>query len=331
MSRRNVEVIELSSDKDLSPTPPTSALSTIGRSRAVKAEPQEERIRGSVSHSPSPSPSTTSATAGSSVSNQDAHAVLQREWKTVVVPALYALMFESETPFGFNMDIQNTGHLNQLLADLFPDVHIAVLWKDKTFTSAVSRWNEKRTAVGIKAEELVGEHFTNKEYQGNKQKITDYAKWASLPEGPALYSKPMPQGCTGPKDPTFVAPDGLFEATIFINTLRPFLKSYLDTPRMTLNHRPYGLLGLVAAALERAFKQYKKGQRKRNGHFSYQLWGDTTTDYITNVGRLSDRRWDNIYRLCGLDTNGTQPATVHEDDTEVGHRRRNLYMPPSSP
>ena len=222
---------------------------------------------------------------GSSASNQDAQAVLSREWKTVIVPAVYALMFESETPFGCNMDIQNTGHLNQLLADLFPDVHIAVAWKDKTFTmvrtylfcpvrhlissQAVSRWNEKRTAVGRRAEELVSQFFlTNKEFQGDKQKITNYAKWASLPEGPALYSKPMPQGCMGPKDPTFVVrlemllkhhflillqpPDGLFEADIFINTLRPFLKSYLNTPRMTLNHRPYGLLGLVAAAVSQS-------------------------------------------------------------------------------
>ncbi|KAL1673538.1 hypothetical protein EV122DRAFT_255109 [Schizophyllum commune] len=335
-SRRNTEVIELSSDEDTSSTPRIGAPSTIARPRAVKAEPQEERIHGPASHSPSPTPFTASATVGSSASNQDAQAVLSREWKTVIVPAVYALMFESETPFGCNMDIQNTGHLNQLLADLFPDVHIAVAWKDKTFTMAVSRWNEKRTAVGRRAEELVSQFFlTNKEFQGDKQKITNYAKWASLPEGPALYSKPMPQGCMGPKDPTFVPPDGLFEADIFINTLRPFLKSYLNTPRMTLNHRPYGLLGLVAAALERAFKQFKKldskGQKKSGGLFSKELWGDTTTDYITNVGRLSDRRWDNIYRLCGLDTNGTGPATVHEDDTEVGHRRRNLYMPPSSP
>ena len=79
-------------------------------------------------------PSSSAPGASVSSPNNAQQEVIRLHWKSVVVPVLYAYLFESKAPFGLNSDIKVAPRLNALLSQAFPSDTINVGWKDETFT-----------------------------------------------------------------------------------------------------------------------------------------------------------------------------------------------------
>ncbi|KAL1758577.1 hypothetical protein FB107DRAFT_246816 [Schizophyllum commune] len=325
-SRRNTEVIEVSSDDEPRGMHPHALLPTpkpkpVKRAHQVKVEAASDVVP----------PSSSAPAAPVSSPNNAQPEVIRLHWKSVVVPVLYAYLFESKAPFGLNSDIKVVPRLNALLSQAFPSDTIIVRWKDETFTQAVARWGEKRSAVKAAAEAMVDRLFNKAPYKDDPDEIKKYALWAAHPRGPAICKVPIPQGCQGPEDEGYVKPSGIFESEHFIEVIKPFLTAYLGTPRIKLG-RPCGLVGLVAAAIERAFSHYTELDDEDNkissGQFTKGDYDDIVYDYADNAGRLTENRWNIIYGLCGFKGKQKTVKSIRTDPN-LARQRRELYQPSS--
>ncbi|KAI5822582.1 hypothetical protein EV122DRAFT_227182 [Schizophyllum commune] len=126
-------------------------------------------------------------------------------------------------------------------------------------------------------------------------------------------------------------PSGIFESEHFVEVIKPALTAYLGTPRIKLS-RPCGLVGLVAAAIERAFSHYTELDDKDNkfssGQFTKGDYDDIVYDYADNVSRLTENRWNIIYGLCGFKGNQKTVRSTRTDPN-LARQRRELYQPSS--
>lgn len=77
--------------------------------------------------------------------------------------------------------------------------------------------------------------------------------------------------------------------------------------------------------LERAFTSYRSGWKTPPKTFSCDNYGLTIDDYMENIRKLSNRRWESI-----LDHAGVSGTKQKEDvATSLSENRRTLYIPSS--
>jgi hypothetical protein len=57
---------------------------------------------------------------------------------------------------------------------------------------AINRVYEKRSLFGSKSMKVVDDFFRHQDFIGNTKKISEYAKWATRFNGPAIWKTPTP-------------------------------------------------------------------------------------------------------------------------------------------
>ncbi|KAL1753655.1 hypothetical protein FB107DRAFT_249998 [Schizophyllum commune] len=333
--RRNTEVVEISSEseqdtpiattkkvrkrsgKDKVP-PAVSRLlikQEVGASTRVKQEPLPVLIPAPLSGPHDPTPSRIPD-----------FIMAEREFWYAV---LYAKLFTAENPFLFRKHVTFVTVCQQLLSQLWPSETYVIRYNDELFDKSVARVGEKRGLIDKAAAKVVAELFTQPKYLGKVLKIEAYALWAGRPSGPGIFLNPTPEFCTARKGESgYIKPNGMCESSYFINTIRPFLKAYEETPRVSFG-RPVALLGMAAFAVERQFRAYKKltneGKKGALNDFSKDTAASKVMTHMQSIRRFSDKRWASIYALCGAE----QRVASDVDEDAMDEDRENLYEPSS--
>jgi hypothetical protein len=97
-------------------------------------------------------------------------------------------------------------------------------------------------------------------------------------------------------------------------------------------NRPSGVLALVTAAVERAYKTYLTGDFiEPTQQFNAEFWGSRTTrymDYITND--LSERHWNSIFAALSMFAIRTSREEAVRNSAPEGPHER-VPLPPSDP
>ncbi|KAI0003200.1 hypothetical protein BJV74DRAFT_793475 [Russula compacta] len=236
-------------------------------------------------------------------------------WTSTFLPTLYNNLYCSEQPFqDFSKGEKIVAWIQSVVDLVHPGSKYQVKWNDDLCQTAISRVTEKCSQFAIKAMKIVDDFFSQPDYNGNAKKISAYAKYAMDINRPIIYKAPSPIGATIPGSEGFVAPEGVYESELIYSVLTT------DYGNMK------GALALTITALERAFTAYHTGQKVPQKMFSRDNYGLTVDDYMDNIKKLMQRRWDMI--LDGLGVLEMQPK---EEIilTSLSENRRNLYVPSS--
>ncbi|KAL1740671.1 hypothetical protein HDZ31DRAFT_76726 [Schizophyllum fasciatum] len=335
-SRRNAEVIELSSDIELectvTPAKAKHKAKVFSHTTVAARTPIKQ---STISHAPVKSePVATTVPAPESVLHDPTRAAMPgfvTAERDIWYGALYAKLFAAQNPFAYRKHVTFVAVVQLLVDELWPSEHYVVWYGDELFEKLVARVGEKRGLIDKAASKVVADAFAQPPYKDNVTKTEAYARWAGRLNGPGLFRVPTPESCTLRKgQPGYIKPAGMFESVYYIDTLRPFLKAYEQAQRVSFG-RPIALLGMVAYAIERHFRAYRKlnqGQKVQPGDFSKDNAAVRVMDHMNNVRRFSDRRWDAIYTLCGAEKKEEKEIDPFNEDA-LDEDRHDLYEPSS--
>ncbi|KAJ7101000.1 hypothetical protein C8R43DRAFT_1141268 [Mycena crocata] len=230
-----------------------------------------------------------------------------------------------------------------------------IVWRDAICTKAVKRIGERRSAVGkavvVSVDRLVkGPSFFTDFNSPTPcialtDKIKDFAWYALQKDGPGFYKTPTPEEISklrlDRKDAAYIKPKGYLESPIIIETLSQFITGddfklvvTEDREGKPMVHEssvlPIGLLGMTAAAVERAYRLYATGVRvEKVADFSLTNIGTAVAGYIVGIKGLFPSRWESILGACGAKI--TEHAA--EDEVQIIESldgvREGMYVPSS--
>ncbi|KAG7086186.1 hypothetical protein E1B28_002147 [Marasmius oreades] len=280
-------------------------------SRSVSQPASRTRTpAGSRAHSPNPPPAQASGRrAGQRVgttAKDYPEFIKGSEWSGLVLPTARHAMFASEQPMvKFRRDEGFCAIVQEIITRTFPEMdYVCSLDRDPVLQQVYNRLNETRSGIASKVLKVVTNFFSQPKYAGNYTKILDYATWAGtrLEDGPAFYAKPSPRNIK-PGSENYVPPSGLFESHFVIEVMKCYMakraKSHID-----YGH-PVGLIGLVRAAIKRAFRYYVKSEGgppivsliKDSEKFSEANMGKHVTAFIGYAVTLADDDWARLMEV----------------------------------
>ncbi|KAF5365354.1 hypothetical protein D9757_013779 [Collybiopsis confluens] len=225
------------------------------------------------------------------------------KWASQVLPSLYHRLVSSDSPFlDFSVDGKLVQNIQTVLDAVYPGHAWTVRLGDPIFRKAHQRVIEYRGKAGKLTLDAVDKFFANME-RNTPVDIANYVRWA-LPNGPALFGKPIPEAHQSPDDPLYLPPEDIFESKFILVSLASFLKPLRQSVFGDRLGHPVGGLALIAAGVERAFTAYNSGIKISPGKFSHSKLGNFIVDeYMFSVQRLSQRRWTSILYKCNVQLN----------------------------
>ncbi|KAJ7457136.1 hypothetical protein B0H11DRAFT_2243670 [Mycena galericulata] len=317
-----------------------------------------------VTHS---TPQIKSESSSSSFTPESAEGLpgfIAKSWGTVYLPACYRALYLSRDPMSIGAvgkDLMKPGKETVLFFQAILDEKYAgnswvMEWGDAICTKAVSRVGERRSAIGKAAMVVVDRLFDSTTYYKlsstpdstgssqrlrKSQKISDDARYAVRSNGPAFYKDPTPEDVCklGANHPAYVKPRGYLESPLIIETLCSFIKDdefrviVTETPdgeEHDFSGLPIGLLGMVAAAVERAYKLHTTGVRTKAPGFSSVNYGTAVAGFIASIQGFRRSRWDSIIKSCGSQiTERAAAAPVETEQDSLDGLRERMYIPSS--
>ncbi|THU97922.1 hypothetical protein K435DRAFT_857150 [Dendrothele bispora CBS 962.96] len=248
------------------------------------------------------------------------------KWDDAVLPSLYHLLWVSEVPFtGFTKGSELLAHVHRVMDAVFPGHTLAIDLDHPITQKAYARLNEKRSLLGQITMDIVETHFANM-VPNDPATVAAYCKWAT-PHGPALFRVPVSRDHPNEDDPLYTPPQDIFESPFIIRAMTVILKSMQKSVLKDLGY-PKGALALVATGIERGFIAHDTGVFIHPGEFSHSKLFEIVDQYLDNIKKLSDRRWESILKQCQVQQafkdSRHQPLRAAE---EMNKHRRNLYVP----
>ncbi|KAL1671759.1 hypothetical protein EV122DRAFT_284610 [Schizophyllum commune] len=205
---------------------------------------------------------------------------------------LHAKLFTAENPFLFRKHVTFVTVCQQLLLQLWPSETYIIQYNNELFDKSVACVGVKHGLIDKAAAKVVAELFTQPKYLGKVLKIEK--------------------------------PNGMCVSSYFIDTIRPFLKAYEETPRVSFG-RPVALLGMAAFAVERQCRTYKKltneGKKGALNDFSKDTAASKVMTHMQSIRCFLDKCWASIYALCGAEQRVA--SDVNED--AMDEDREDLY------
>ncbi|KAJ6540709.1 hypothetical protein B0H19DRAFT_1239830 [Mycena capillaripes] len=340
-----VKIVDLSSDTDDTPSkiPAPTTIKPVRKPHAIKVEAKIPALtvkpRGSKTSKTHAESSSSSFTPASSSDVNGLPAFIGRTWTTRFLPAARRLLYESHTPLSFatvGTDPINPGKetveiLQNLLNELYPGTGWRLEWGDPICGRAVARLRERRSAIATAAD---SKYYTNDTPAVRLSNvIAADAKDALRPGGSAFYKNPTPLN-----DPE-VKPRGFLEGEAVIAAVAPHMSAHDWTLGFTQDSEgndvvdyselPVGLLGMGAAAAERAYGLHTTGNRTKPRDFSAANYGTAVAGYIHSIKSFKASRWQSIIEACGAAV--SEPAFDEEVNGEISLDgvRETMYIPSS--
>ncbi|KAH9172394.1 hypothetical protein EDB89DRAFT_1906249 [Lactarius sanguifluus] len=187
---------------------------------------------------------------------------------------------------------------------------IALLdWEEWT-PEAYDRLVEKRSDFGARALKIVEQVFRQAEYLDNARAVSQYARWATKGDGPALWRVPSPQGALSTDDD-------------YVLIKKPIVNS-----RLVEYSYPKGAVALAAAG---AFSTFESDQQVQASLFSWDSHGSIVTDYMKNLKKLSERHWKSLLIAYGTMEEGQVRVQVSPSKASSLESMRHALYIPSSP
>ncbi|KAJ7224844.1 hypothetical protein B0H12DRAFT_1240797 [Mycena haematopus] len=280
-------------------------------------------------------------------------------WSTAFLPACYRALYLSHDPMALGTigkNLKEPGKetleiLQEVLDETYPGNTWVLKWADAICSKAVSRLGERRSMVAKVVLLIVERGFQAAKYYeaidtpipGSRVRKTETiaadARYALQPNGPAFFKFPTPENAVkfGPGDPAYIKPTGYLESGVIIEALSQFIKSedfgVVVTQTATgeehdFSTLPTGLLGMLAAAVERAYDVHRTGQPvPKPPIFSSANYGTAVAGYIKSIKRFKSSRWNSIIKSCGGEI--TERAAEPELSGGLDGLRENMYIPSS--
>ncbi|KAG7096079.1 hypothetical protein E1B28_006760 [Marasmius oreades] len=273
------------------------------RSASHTHTPAESRA-----HSPNPAAQGSGEKGGQRVrtSAKKYPEFIRGNWSSHVLPTTKHAMFASDQPMvKFRRDKVLLETVQDIVNRTFPEIrYVCSLDRDAVFQQIYNRLNETHSEIGSKAIKTVGEFFSHPEYNGHYRRILEYATWASdrLEDGPTFYAEPSASNIK-PSDGNYVPPRGLFQSYFVIEMMKFYMSKMAQS---SIEYgRPVGLVGLVCAAIKRAFQYYVKSKghpplvslTKESKQFSEVNVGKHVKAFVHYVASLTDDEWEDLMVL----------------------------------
>ncbi|KAJ7238131.1 hypothetical protein B0H12DRAFT_1075397 [Mycena haematopus] len=352
-----VGFIDLSSEADNTPSKVPGRATNINPTRkprlAVKVEttkiPALTAVKSKTPKIKAESSSSSSFTPPSAADINGLPAFIGRTWATRFLPAAYRLLLKLDDPMFLGVvgdDPEVPGKesvviLQNLVNELYPDVQYNVEWGDAICARFVARIGERRSAIGKSGVQVVDNGFEGLKYYADLASdtpaarlisvIADDAKYALRSNGPAFYKVATPKE----------KPTGFLESKAVISTIAPFIQGHEWKINVSYDHDgnevldyselPVGLLGMGAAAVERAYKLHLTGVRSAKPRdFSAANYATAVAGFVKSIKKFKASRWESILRACGV----TPSELTAEEDAPVEEAsldgvREHMYIPSS--
>ncbi|KAH9028283.1 hypothetical protein EDB85DRAFT_1892584 [Lactarius pseudohatsudake] len=250
------------------------------------------------------------------------------DWTTRFLLTLYHVLFCSEKPFhDFSKGSDLLKTVQMVLDVVHPHHSYVVTTESKLYQNAYDRLVEKRSDFGARALEIVDRVFKQTEYLDNARAVSQYAKWATEIDGPGLWKVPSPPGLLSTDD-DYVKPQDIFKSQYMIDILQRLIKKPIENSRLVEYGHPKGAVALAAAGIERAFSAFESGQKVRTRPFSRDGHGEVVADYMKNLKKLSERRWESMLIAYGIVEEGQVQASPSKASS-LESMRHALYIPSS--
>ncbi|KAH9032128.1 hypothetical protein EDB85DRAFT_2145690 [Lactarius pseudohatsudake] len=255
------------------------------------------------------------------------------DWTTRFLPTLYHVLFCSEKPFhDFSKGSDLLKTVQMVVDVVHPHHSYVVTTESKLYLNAYDRLVEKRSDFGARALKIVERVFRQPEYLDNARAVSQYAKWATEGDGPALWKVPSPHGQGAlSTDDDYVKPEDIFESRYMIDILQQLIKKPIENSRLVEYGHPKGAVALAAAGIERAFSAFESGQKVRVSPFSRDSHGGIVADYMKNLKKLSERRWKSLLIAYGIMEAGQVRVQVSPSKASSLESMRHALYIPSSP
>ncbi|TFK71690.1 hypothetical protein BDN72DRAFT_957856 [Pluteus cervinus] len=322
--KRQNTVISLHSDSSLTSIKSDDSVIILSRAPSpfnVKPEvghttPFAKREhRSPPSHVTHHSPPTST---GNGSKASDIPVSLRPVWKTEVLPSLYHMMYASREPYKHFLQGAEFGNiLMNVMNAVVPNHQYDLDANSTIYNVAMQRVLDKRSKILGRARDDVEKWFKGPKYEGNPTEIHKYAKWASHPYGPGLYSSPIPVENINmsTKDPQWVIPTGAFQSQFVINIVKTFVTSSdtIANSRVNPLGNLRGLVAMVAGALEQNFGRFKTGHEVESKTASKGRCEPLTLSYMPAVESLTDDEWKELYVLCRMPNQHSLTRTTSDD------------------
>ncbi|KAF7371459.1 hypothetical protein MVEN_00000200 [Mycena venus] len=312
-NRANDEIFFVLDSDDEAPGPSSRVPVAPKKKAVIKSEAARPKLEPQSSvtivstPSPAPGPDTIPA-------------VVAAAWDNAWIPTLLHLLGSRENPWEIT---------DEEIEDAFTTVFPGVVYNLKASGNLVmkrsrDRLNNGRSWFPTQAFLFVSKRFVEAfpDATPNEKKalIAAYVKYALRPNGPMLFLHPESEFLKK-NDHGYQSASGMCKSKFVIGVFAPFVKK-------TANFRKdYGLLAsglaLSNAALEKVFLMYQTGEYiSDKTQFSCENVGSLVDDYLENINKFSQRKWDAILNLCGAAVNIAPPVSA--PSMEVS--RRVLYV-----
>ncbi|KAK7043334.1 hypothetical protein R3P38DRAFT_3389337 [Favolaschia claudopus] len=300
-----------------------------------------------------------SFTPSSAVDIKGLPGFIGNSWTPVFLPVLYNAFYLSVDPMtvGFvGNDAKNPGKdaaafIQSVLDEVYPGNTWVVKWGDAVCSKAVSRIGDRRSAISKAAALIVQREFEGEKYYRaldipipgahvrDTVAIAVDAHDAIRSNGSAFYKTPTPTAVSKLKreDPRYIKPTGYLESKIIIELVSQYIKGVdfglvvdaageenLDTSGL-----PVGLLGMCAAAVERAYKMYVTGERVKPPDFSAANYGTAVAGFIQSILKFRRSRWDSILNQCGAQIEERASKSSANGPDSLDGLREHMYEPSS--
>ncbi|KAF8184553.1 hypothetical protein K438DRAFT_1974342 [Mycena galopus ATCC 62051] len=312
-NRANDEIFFVPDSDDEAPGPSSRAPAAPKKKAVIKSEAARPKLEPQSSvtivstPSPAPGPDTIPA-------------VVAAAWDNAWIPTLLHLLGSRENPWEIT---------DEEIEGAFTTVFPGVSYNLKSSGNLVmkrsrDRLNNGRSWFPTQAFMFVSKHFIetfpNATPNDKKALIAAYVKYALRPNGPMLFLHPESEFLKK-NDPGYQSASGMCESKFVIGVFAPFVKKTANS------RKDYGLLAsglaLSNAALEKVFLMYQTGEFiSDKTQFSRENVGSLVDDYLENINKFSQRKWEAILNLCGTAVNIGPPVSA--PSMEVS--RRVLYV-----
>ncbi|KAF8167104.1 hypothetical protein B0H34DRAFT_791875 [Crassisporium funariophilum] len=260
-----------------------------------------------------------------------------RSWVKIFLPSLMHALYVSPEPFkNFRPKADEFHDTIQTVFDLsFPNVEYEVKEDDTLKSEAYNRLKSKRSKIASEIAQAVDVLFADKKTFANAIQIKEYARWALRPDGPGFYETPTPMKCRVPRNnPDYIPPAGIFQSKFILPTLVKYLhysQGLALRPRIDATRPPKGLLVMILASVERAFKAYLCGEKTKQKKFSDDDYSAVMKAYWVMLAQIRESQWTQILTSTVNKMDVSECDSDDEGTLEVISAQRGQFYIPSSP
>ncbi|KAK7012552.1 hypothetical protein R3P38DRAFT_2790791 [Favolaschia claudopus] len=280
------------------------------------------------------------ATVKHESSDGSASGFIGDSWTPVFLPVLYNAFYLSVDPMtvGFvGNDAPGkdaAAFIQSVLDEVYHGNTWVVKWGDAVCSKAVSRIGDRRSAISKAAALIVQREFEGEKYYRaldipipgahvrDTVAIAVDAHDAIRSNGSAFYETPTPTAVSKLKreDPRYIYIKGV-DFGLVVDAAG---EESLDTSGL-----PVGLLGMCAAAVERAYKMYVTGERVKPPDFSAANYGTAVAGFIQSILKFRRSRWDSILNQCGAQIEERASKSSANGPDSLDGLREHMYEPSS--